>query len=141
MKEILKKLFLPEEKSDRQEPDGLTQAQREAMIDLLVLATYSDDFVDVNEDRVLERVTERFNWKSDVSIDEYISTSAIKSKEVGASEVSKDIFISDIGLRLNNKKDKYQALRLCNTLLYSDADLQKTEVKFLKSVSKAFGLK
>ena len=141
MKELLKKLFLPEEKPKRQLPDGLTQSQREAMIDLLLLATYSDDFVDVNEDRVLERVTERFNWKSDVSIDEYISASAIKSKEVRASEASEDFFISDIGLRLNKKKYKYQALRLCNTLLYSDADLRGTEVKFLKSVTKVFGLK
>ena len=141
MKELLKRLFLPANNSARQSPDGLTQAQREAMIDLLLLATYSDDFVDANEDRVLERVTGRFNWKSDLSLDDYISASATRSKHEHASEASREAFISDIGRRLKSKEQKYQAMRLCNILLYADADLRKREVRFLKSVSKVFGLK
>lgn len=136
MIDLLKKLFLPEE-----EPDGLRQAQREAMIDLLVLATYSDDLVDSNEDRALEKVTERFNWRSSLSIGEYIIASATKSKEVRASEDKNDHYIHDIGFRLGSKKQKYQALRLCNRLLYSDSDLHGTEVQFLQRVSKIFDLK
>ena len=141
MMELLKKLFLPANTSGTQEPDGLTQAQREAMIDLLLLATYSDEFVDANEDRVLERVTDRFNWDADISIDEYINASTTQAKEAHTSDEFREAFIRDISLRLDSKDQRYEALRLCNILLFSDADLQHKEIKFLKSISKAFGLK
>ena len=141
MMELLKKLFLPATFSRRQEPDGLTQDQREAMIDLLLLATYSDEFVDANEDRVLGRVTERFNWDRNLSVEEYINASTTQAKEAHTSEESIDAFIRDIGSRLDNKEQRYEALRLCNILLFSDADLQRKEIKFLKRTSAAFGLR
>lgn len=141
MMELLKKLFLPATSSRRQDPDGLTQAQREARIDLLLLATYSDEFVDANEGRVLERVTERFNWDRNLSVDEYITASTAQAKEAHRSEESIDALIRDIGSRLDNKEQKHEALRLCNILLFSDADLQHKEVKFLKRTSEAFGLR
>jgi hypothetical protein len=141
MIEFLKKLFLPASIFGKQEPDGLTQTQREARIDLLLLATHSDEFVDANEDRVLERVTERFNWDGDLSVDEYINASTTQAKEAQASEESMDAFVRDIGSRLGSREQRYEAVRLCNILLFSDADLQRKEIEFLKNTSKIFGLR
>lgn len=136
MIDLLKKLFLSEEESD-----GLRQAQREATIDLLVLATYSDGLVHANEGRALERAAKRFSWRSRLPIEEYISASAKKAEQVRASEEKEDHYIRDIGIRLESRKHRNQALRLCNMLLYSDSDLQGTEVQFLQRVSKILGLK
>lgn len=141
MIDFLKKLFFSENASGAPKDDGLDQAQREAIIDLLLIATYSDDYVDVNETRILDKTIERFNWNSDTSIDDYVQSVEAKVKEARSSQSSTSKLLSNISDRLKTGEGRYRALNLCNVLLYSDSDLLGAEVDFLKNVSKAFGLK
>ncbi len=123
------------------EPDHLDQGQREALIDLLLLATYSDSHEDQNETTTLEKTTERFNWQSDVSIDTYIEKSRSQAIEVSESNDSRKQFLENISVRLKDKEGRYRALRLCNVLLYSDATLIGSEVDFIQEVARVFELK
>jgi hypothetical protein len=138
MIDILRKLFFSR---DEVEADGLDQAQREAIIDLLLLATFSDDYVDLSERTIVDKTVERFNWDSPISVDDYIQSSTARAKEAGSSKQSRECFLVDISQRLGTKEHKYRALRLCNLLLYADADLQLTEVQFIRKIVSIFDLK
>ena len=141
MIEFLKKLFSKENAPSTSETDGLDQAQREAIIDLLLIATYSDDYVDVNETRILDKTIERFNWNSDTPIDDYVQSVEARVKEARSSQSSTSELLGDISDRLRTQEGRYRALNLCNVLLYSDTDLLSAEVDFLRKASKVFGLK
>ncbi len=139
MIEAIKNLFL--HKKEDVKIDNLGQGQREAIIDLLLLAAYSDSRESQKEIITLENTAERFDWQSDTPIESYIETSRSQAQRLSESDESRLDFLKDIGERLENREGRYRALRLCNVLLYSDAELIGSEVAFIQEVAKTFELK
>jgi hypothetical protein len=58
MPSLLKKLFRRSEEKN----DGLTQPQREAIVDLLNYCMYADNLVMLAEDRLIADTAATFNW-------------------------------------------------------------------------------
>ena len=58
MPSLLRKLFGKPEAPK----DGLTQPQREAIVDLLNYCMYADNFVMLAEDRLITDTVAKFNW-------------------------------------------------------------------------------
>ena len=52
--------------------EGLTQPQREAIIDLLNYCMYADGFVFLAEDRFIADTVAKFNWDSKVPFDQFV---------------------------------------------------------------------
>ncbi|MDA0349645.1 MAG: hypothetical protein O3C43_21155 [Verrucomicrobia bacterium] len=135
----LKKLFAQGE--TKQVADGLNQDQREAMIDLFLLCIYADNELALNEDKIFVRNIERFNWKSEQLIGDYIQESKSRTLDLIQSEAEKNSYLNEISTRLKTSEIKFRALKMCKLLFYSDWELAEEEIKFIKKIRTAFGLK
>ena len=60
MPSLIRKLFRKSEAPN----DGLTQPQREAIVDLLNYCMYADNLVLLAEDRLITDTVKKFNWDS-----------------------------------------------------------------------------
>lgn len=136
MIDILKNLF----KSSVASSDGLNQKQREALIDFLLLCTYADNHLSLAEDNVLKAETERFNWKSGQSVEDYIDGVTPKVRQVHNEEESRRAFIGDISDRLDTLRMKAKAIELSNRLFRSDGNVAEGETKFGAEIREGLGL-
>jgi hypothetical protein len=66
MPSLIRKLFHKSEAPN----DGLTQPQREAIVDLLNYCMYADDSVFLAEDRLIADTVAKFNWDPKVPFDQ-----------------------------------------------------------------------
>ena len=66
MPSLLKKLFHKSEAPN----NGLTQLQREAIVDLLNYCMYADNLVMLAEDRLITDTVKKFNWDSKIPFDQ-----------------------------------------------------------------------
>ena len=116
MPSLIKKLF---HKSEAPK-DGLTQPQREAIVDLLNYCMYADDLVFLAEDRFIADTVAKFNWDSKVPFDQFDTRSVSNARNAKESQVYRDQFLASIRDRLDTAPVKEQALDLCQELFLSD---------------------
>ena len=116
MPSLIKKLF---HKSETPK-DGLTQPQREAIVDLLNYCMYADDLVFLAEDRFIADTVAKFNWDSKVPFDQFDTRSIGNARNARESQVYRDQFLASIRDRLDTAVMKEQALDLCEELFVAD---------------------
>jgi hypothetical protein len=116
MPSLIRKLF---HKSEAPK-DGLTQPQREAIIDLLNYCTYADNLVMLAEDRLITDTVAKFNWESKVPFDQFVLRSTDNARNARESQVYRDQFLASIRDRLGTAAAKGQALDLCQELFVAD---------------------
>ena len=100
--------------------DGLTQFQREAIVDLLNYCMYADNFVFLAEDRFITDTVAKFNWDSKVPFDQFVLRSTDNARNASESQVYRDQFLSSIRDRLGTAAVKGKALDLCQELFVAD---------------------
>ena len=116
MPSLIKKLF---HKSEGPR-DGLTQPQREAIVDLLNYCMYADNFVFLAEDRFITDTVAKFNWESKVPFDQFVVRSIDNARNARESQVYRDQFLASIRDRLGTAAVKGKALDLCQELFVAD---------------------
>jgi hypothetical protein len=116
MPSLIRKLF---HKSEAPK-DGLTQPQREAIIDLLNYCMYADNLVMLAEDRLITDTVAKFNWESKVPFDQFVLRSTDNARNARESQVYRDQFLASIRDRLGTAAAKGQALDLCQELFVAD---------------------
>ena len=111
-----KKLFQSSEKTN----DGLTQAAREAVVDMLHYVMYADKHISDREDQFIEDAARAFNWDPKISYEYYEgkSTGAV-TRALSDPAASVTLFES-IKARLPRKADRELALKLADDLAKSD---------------------
>ncbi|MEO0796656.1 MAG: hypothetical protein AAFX93_15920 [Verrucomicrobiota bacterium] len=115
---FIQKLFQPGENS----ADGLTQDQREALVDLLVYCMYSDRKVSLMEDQLIQRRLEAMDWHSVETIDNYYDRAVTRVRDLlGNEEVLKG-FLGRISDRLANTETREKAFQLSHQLFLSDGE-------------------
>ena len=117
MPSLIKKLF---HKSDAAPKDGLTQPQREAIVDLLNYCMYADNLVFLAEDRLITDTVAKFNWDPKVPFDQFDARSVSNARNASESQVYRDQFLASIKDRLDTAAVKAQALDLCQELFLAD---------------------
>ena len=137
MQSLLQRLFnlAPEKTSD-----GLTQPQREATLDLLLLALYADDRIALKEDEAMDAEIASLSWESGVSPEYYLNAATARVRKVLDDAAAKTAFLKDIGQRLATAEARQSALALCYQLLKSDAVTTNAETAFEAEVKHIFGL-
>jgi hypothetical protein len=116
MPSLIRKLF-----GKREAPkDGLTQPQREAIVDLLCYCMYADNSVMLAEDRLITDTVAKFNWESKVPFDQFAVRSIDSARNARESQVHRDKFLASIRDRLDTAVVKAQALGLCQELFLAD---------------------
>jgi hypothetical protein len=116
MPSLFKKLFGKPEAPN----DGLTQPQREAIIDLLCYCTYADNLIMLAEDRLIADTVAKFNWESKVPFDQFVLRSTDNARNASENPGYRDKFLASIRDRLDTAAVKGKALGLCQELFVAD---------------------
>jgi len=116
MPSLIRKLF---HKSEAPK-DGLTQPQREAIVDLLNYCMYADNLVMLAEDRLITDTVAKFTWDSKVPFDQFALRSIDNARNARESQVYREKFLGSIKDRLDTAAAKGQALDLCQELFVAD---------------------
>jgi len=132
MPSLIRKLFHKSEEPN----DGLTQPQREAIVDLLNYCMYADNLVFLAEDRLIADTAAKFNWDSKVPFDQFEVRSVSNARNARESQVYRDQFLGSISDRLSTEAVKAQALDLCQELFLADGARSDEEDEVLQNLRK-----
>ena len=117
--------------------DGLTQPQREAIVDLLNYCMYADNLVMLDEDRLITDTVARFSWDPKMPFDQFDARSVGNARNARESQVYRDQFLASIKERLDTPVVKRKALDLCQELFLADgarSDEEETVLQNLKEL-------
>ena len=132
MPSLIRKLFHKSEAPT----DGLTQPQREAIVDLLNYCMYADNLIFLAEDRVIADTVAKFNWDSKVPFDQFDVKSVSNARNARESQVYRDRFLASIRDRLGTAAVKGKALDLCHELFLADGARSDEEDAVLQNLRK-----
>jgi uncharacterized tellurite resistance protein B-like protein len=132
MPSLIRKLFGKPEAPN----DGLTQPQREAIVDLMNYCMYADNLVMLSEDRLITDTVAKFNWDSKVPFDQFVLRSTDNARNARESQVYRDRFLASIRDRLDTAAAKGQALGLCQELFVADGARSDEEEDVLQNLRK-----
>jgi hypothetical protein len=131
MPSLLRKLFRKSEAPN----DGLTQPQREAIVDLLNYCTYADNLVMLAEDRLIADTVAKFNWDPKAApFDQFDARSTSNARNARESQVSREKFLASIRDRLETAAVKTKALDLCQELFLADGSRSEEEEVVLQNL-------
>jgi len=131
MPSLIRKLF---HKSEAPK-DGLTQPQREAIVDLLNYCMYADNLVFLAEDRLIADTVAKFSWDPKaVRFDQFDARSVGNARNARESQVYRDKFLASIRDRLDTAAVKGQALDLCQELFLADGARSEEEEEVLQNL-------
>jgi hypothetical protein len=116
MPSLIRKLF---HKSEAPK-DGLTQPQREAIVDLLNYCMYADNLVFIAEDRLIADTVAKFNWDSTVPFDQFDVRSIDNARNASENPGYRAKFLTSIRDRLDTAPVKGKALDLVQELFLAD---------------------
>ena len=132
MPSLIKKLFRKSEAPK----DGLTQPQREAIVDLLNYCMYADNLVFIAEDRLIADTVAKFNWDSTVPFDQFDVRSIDNARNASENPGYRDKFLASIRDRLGTASVKGKALDLCQELFLADGARSEEEDAVLQNLRK-----
>jgi hypothetical protein len=130
MPSLIRKLFRKSEAPK----DGLTQPQREAIVDLLNYCMYADNLVFIAEDRLITDTVAKFNWDSTVPFDQFDVRSIDNARNASENPGYREKFLTSIRDRLNTAAVKGQALDLCQELFLADGARSEEEEAVLQNL-------
>ena len=130
MPSLLRKLFGKPEAPN----DGLTQPQREALVDLMNYCMYADNLVMLAEDRLITDTVAKFNWDSKVPFDQFALRSIDNARNAKENQGYRDRFLASISDRLSTDAVKGQALDLCQELFVADGARSDEEDAVLQNL-------
>lgn len=105
--------------------DGLTQPQREAIVDLLHLCMYADNLIALAESKVVTEAVDSFAWETQTSFESYETRSVSSAREAKESQELKQSLLDSISQRLATPNSRAIALKLCKQLLTADGITEK----------------
>ena len=114
--------------------DGLTQPQREAIVDLLTYCMYSDNLVFLAEDRFITDTVAKFNWDSTVPFDQFVVRSIDNARNATENPGYRERFLGAIRERLDTAAVKEKALGLCQELFVADGSRSVEEEDVFESL-------
>ncbi|MBI3884338.1 MAG: hypothetical protein HY302_01200 [Opitutae bacterium] len=120
--------------------DGLSQAQREAIVDLLHYCMYADNFVALSETRFIAAKVESFNWDPKISIEYYQNKSIGAARAALADPKAKERFFQSVSERLGSAKIRAMAFELCQKLFASDGSKPAGEFSTQGEIRKALSI-
>jgi len=127
---LLSRLFSAPRNSSQ---DGLSQTQREAIIDLLLICIYADNHLSVAEDKVLKDQVESCSWDSGTSAEIYIAIATSKARRAKSDESLQSEYLQYIADRLESPASKAKALSLVDELFESDG-IAESETSFTAKI-------
>ncbi len=135
MLNLFSKLFKSDDSSDK-----LNQLQREGIVDLLLLAMYSDNHLSLFEDAIIEKNMTKYKWDSPTDLNTYIQIQTAKVRSVNETENGRKHFLDIVSNKLHTAELRKEAYQLCLSVFISDGDHNMEESNFSKEIKTAFDL-
>ena len=133
MKQLFQKIFNRSPKS----PDGLTQAQREAVVDVLFYCMYADNSLALKEDKILADTVGQFSWDPKVSYDSYAARAIAKARAVKETPATRVDFLASVAQRLGTPALKQRTLSLRREIFHADGSVSGSEQELLRELERS----
>jgi hypothetical protein len=130
---MLNRLF--SSKADKN--DGLTQAQREAIVDLLHYCMYADSRISLSESSFVAAKVQSFNWDPKISFESYQGKSIGVARNALSNADAKKNFFESVKQRVGGAGST--AYDLCQKLFAADGKTE-SEAVWQADVKKALGV-
>lgn len=116
----------------------VTQNEREAIIELLMLIMYSDKTIKLAEDEAIKEYTNSIKWESPLSLEFYFGKVTPKIRKALTEQENMNALLEDINFRIESELVKAQVLLVCNDLAMADSEFSPEEKELLTNISKVF---
>jgi hypothetical protein len=117
--------------------DGLTQKQREAIVDLLNYCSYADHDISQGEEDMIDSLESKLDWDHNMDFDYYIDKSLGVVRNVIEQKDSAPYFLQDVRTRLDSQKSREIALDLCDKLFKSNGKVTAADNEVFKAIAAA----
>lgn len=118
----------------------LTQPQREAVLDLLLLGIYADGAIRLNENERVYDLISSYGWESYQDAREYSQTAIARARAALETDETLAIFFRGLSSRLAEDDVKNLALALLARLIEADNAATESEADFYQKAKTAFGV-
>jgi len=118
----------------------LNQAQREAIFDFLLLATYADNSLKLSEDQRLYELISGLGWKSYQEPTEYADTATSRVRAAAESDAATQAFLGKLNDRLATPEAKVFSIAVLPRIFESDNSMPEAEEAFYAAAKAAFGV-
>ncbi|MEM1202711.1 MAG: hypothetical protein AAGN66_05735 [Acidobacteriota bacterium] len=125
------------------EPDAsptLAQAQREALVDLLVWTMYVDRHLALAERDTIEGHTRDLPWDAVTPLPTFLEAAVTRARDVLEDDNLAGEYLDGISHRLGTAEARRRALVACHELIASDGRLTEGEARHVKRVERRFEL-
>jgi len=119
---------------------SLTQPQREAIFDFLLLGTYADSVLKLAENERLFEIVSGLGWESYQDPGEYSDSATARVRKASETDEATREFLAALSVRLENEEAKTFALAVLLRLLEADNQIDESEQSFHAAAKAAFGI-
>lgn len=117
--------------------DGLTQSQREAIVDLLNYCSYADRNIAQSEEEMIDGLESKLDWDHNMDFDYYVDKSIGAVRNVIEQKDSAPVFLQNVRQRLDSQKSRETALSLCDKLFKSTGKVTTADSETFKAIAEA----
>ena len=117
----------------------MTQKQREALVDLLLLGMFADGSLKVSEDQKLLSVIREVGWQSYQTPDLYLQSAIAKAREASDTEDATRRRLEKISENLATAETRQKAVTYLTQFLGVDGAVDAAESRFLELAKGALG--
>jgi hypothetical protein len=110
-----------------------TQAEREAVIDLLVWTMFADRHVAAAEQQRIAAETKNMAWDAPSPVDHFVDKSMLRARAVLAGDQSAEKYLDEITARLGDDAMRRRALAACEALAEVDGEVAEAERQLLRT--------
>jgi len=118
----------------------MTQAQREAIVDLLHYCMFADNLITISENQFVAAKVQSFSWDPKISFEYYQGKSIGAARAALGDPKTKERFFDSAKQRLATPALRKQALELCQKLFMADGNKAEGEFASEKEVRSGLGL-
>jgi len=116
----------------------ISNAQSEAILELLVWTMYIDKSIKVAEEVELAHQASELAWTGQSSRGQFVDETSQRIKKLMGDEIGTFERLETLGQQLGSPELKQQALAACEMLARADGDFSDQEQRWLDAVRRAF---
>ena len=116
--------------------EGVTQEQREALVDLLVCTQFADQHLALAEQEQLEKEIKKLGWESGTAPGQFLNASVARAKSALEKDDLTTEYLREIAARLENGDARAKALAAAERMVGIDQNASPSEKVFLDMVRK-----
>ena len=119
--------------------DGLSQGQREAIVDLLYFCMCADQRLLPVENAAIADEVATFNWDPTIKFETFAAQSLQRAQLAVAAPKTRETMLLDIGNQLVTTETKTRAITLCPQIFRADGEYAPAERAVFVEIKRSFG--